>query len=104
MSRTFIAACGLALISFISLSSLAQAPPSADAYVTTSQPSINFGSSISLPVQSGTTSFVRLNLGALPANSSIAKATLRLYVMSMPSLRRVRLMSIGSIAAGVNGA
>jgi hypothetical protein len=31
-------------------------------------------------VQAGTTSYVRLNLGALPANTTIAKATLRLYV------------------------
>src|SRR5450755_4489811 len=80
MLRNFLAAFAVPLVLFLSLSSLAQAPPSADAYVTTSQPSTNFGSSVSLLVEGGTTSFVRLNLGALPANSSIAKATLRLYV------------------------
>jgi hypothetical protein len=43
-------------------------------------PSANFGKSSILPVQSGTTSYVKLDLGAFPANSRIAKATLRLYV------------------------
>jgi hypothetical protein len=59
---------------------LAQAPPSADSYVTTALPATNFGSSPILPVQSGTTSYVQLNLAAFPANAKIAKATLRLYV------------------------
>jgi hypothetical protein len=59
---------------------VAQAPPSADTYVTSAMPASNFGASQILPVQPGTTSFVRLNLGALPANAKIAKATLRLYV------------------------
>ena len=36
-----------------------------------------------MPVQAGTTSFVRLNLGVLPVNSNIAKATLRLYVTAV---------------------
>src|SRR5271169_1836029 len=70
----------LAVLSLIPLSSLAQAPPSADAYVSSTQPATNFGSSIFLPVQAGTTSYVRFNLGALPAKSKIEKATLRLYV------------------------
>ena len=78
MPRNLFAALALALCA--STSSLAQAPPSADAYVTTAQPSANFGSSSLLAVQAGTTSYVRFNLGALPANASIAKATLRLYV------------------------
>ena len=69
-----------ALIVSASLTSFAQAPPSADAYVTSAQPAANFGISALLPVQAGTTSYVRLNLGALPANTTIAKATLRLYV------------------------
>ena len=69
-----------ALIVSASLTSYAQAPPSADAYVTSAQPAANFGISPLLPVQAGTTSYVRLNLGALPANATIAKATLRLYV------------------------
>src|SRR5271165_5090781 len=73
-------ALSIAFLALMSLSSLAQAPPSADAYVTSIQHAANFGSSAILPVQAGTTSYVRLNLGALPANTSIAKATLQLYV------------------------
>ncbi len=80
MPRNSSAALVLTLFSFFSLASFAQAPPSADAYITTAQPSTTFGSSSLLPVQAGTTSYVRLNLSALPANASIVKATLRLYV------------------------
>jgi hypothetical protein len=69
-----------ALIVSASLTCPAQAPPSADAYVTSAQPAANFGNSIMLPVQAGTTSYMRLNLGTLPANATVAKATLRLYV------------------------
>ena len=69
-----------AFISVFTADSLGQAPPSADAYVTTAMPSANFGSSPILPVQAGTSSYVQLNLDAFPANAKIAKATLRLYV------------------------
>jgi hypothetical protein len=69
--------CFLTVFSAITF---AQAPPSADTYVTTAMPMANFGSSSILPVQAGTTSFVQLNLGGFPANARIAKATLRLYV------------------------
>gem|GEM_PF-3301534 len=78
--RNLFFALTVLMVSFISLASLAQAPPSADAYVTTAQPASNFGSSILLPVQAGTVSYVRFNLGSLPANATVAKATLRLYV------------------------
>ena len=78
MQRNLLVA--LALIVSASLASSAQAPPSADAYVISAQPATNFGITALLPVQAGTTSYVRLNLGALPANTTIAKATLRLYV------------------------
>ena len=80
MLRNSCAVIVLAFFSIISLSSYAQAPPSADSYVTASQPAANFGNSSLLPVQAGTNSYVRLNLGALPANANVAKATLRLYV------------------------
>ena len=59
---------------------LAQAPPSADAYVTNLHPAANFGNSALLPVQDGTTSYLRLNLGGFPASANVSKATLRLYV------------------------
>jgi hypothetical protein len=78
MSRNWFAVLALSLCA--SLCGLAQAPPSADAYVTSAQPATNFGNSPLLPVQSGTSSYIRLNLEGLPSNATIAKATLRLYV------------------------
>jgi len=80
MHRNLSAVAVFLLVSFVSLPGVAQAPPSADAFVTNTQPAGNFGSSVLLPVQPGTTSYIQLNLAALPANASIAKATLRLYV------------------------
>jgi hypothetical protein len=64
----------------MSLPLLAQAPPSADTFVSSSTAKTNYGSSIALVVGSGTTSYVRFNLAGIPAGSSISKATLRLYV------------------------
>jgi hypothetical protein len=81
MSRCFVYSLGVLClaISFTNFS-FSQAPPSADSYVTTAMPLGNFASSPILPVQPDTTSYVKLNLGALPSNVRIAKATLRLYV------------------------
>jgi len=55
-------------------------PPAADTYVSNAFPKYNFGSAISLIVQSGTTSYLRFNLATLPPGGSVNKATLRLYV------------------------
>ena len=59
---------------------VAQAPPSADTYVSSSTPKANYGVSPILVVQPGTTTFIQFNLSALPAGASVNKATLRLYV------------------------
>ncbi len=80
MHRYLIVLSLLAIAIMVSISGVAQAPPSADAYVTNTQPVANFGDSPLLAVQAGTTSYIRLNLGVVPANATIAKATLRLYV------------------------
>jgi hypothetical protein len=58
----------------------AQAPPSADTFVSSSTPKTNYGSSIALVVGQGSTSYVQFNLAGIPAGASISKATLRLYV------------------------
>ncbi len=63
-----------------SLVAFAQAPPAADTFSFSAQPSKNFGSQPLLAVQKGATSYLRFNLGALPANASVNKAVLRLYV------------------------
>jgi hypothetical protein len=71
----------IVLLGFAAVLALGQAtPPSADTYVSNSLPKTNFGNSIVLIVQSGVTSYVRFNLGTVPAGASISKATLRLYV------------------------
>ncbi len=58
----------------------AQAPPAADTFSFSAQPNKNFGSQPLLVVQKGATSYLRFNLGGLPANASVTKAVLRLYV------------------------
>jgi hypothetical protein len=70
----------LLCFALLSLHLLAQAPPSADTFVSSSTPKINYGPAIALVVGPGTTSYVRFNLAGIPAGASISKATLRLYV------------------------
>jgi hypothetical protein len=58
----------------------AQAPPSADTFVSSVTPKTNYGTSPILIVQSGATAFIKFDLSALPVGASVSKATLRLYV------------------------
>jgi len=58
----------------------AQAPPSADTFVSSAYPTTNFGSVNSLTVGPGSTSYVQFNLATIPAGATVSKATLRLYV------------------------
>ena len=62
------------------LPTFAQAPPSADTFVSSGTPTTNYGSSIILVVQSGGTTYLKFNLSTLPAGATVSKATLRLYV------------------------
>src|SRR5579859_3083091 len=57
-----------------------EAPPSADTFALSATPRANYGPSPLLPVTSGATSFIQFNLSGLPANATVSKATLRLYV------------------------
>src|SRR5215468_6375225 len=57
-----------------------QSPPSADTFAFSSNPSTNYGGSPQLVVMKGATTFVQFNLSSLPANATVSKATLRLYV------------------------
>jgi len=59
---------------------LSQAPPAADSILVSSKPNQNFGSSSILAVQNGVTSLIQFNLSGIPANASLQKASLRLYV------------------------
>ncbi len=68
------------LVTLTALPSVAQAPPSADTFVSSTTPKVNYGPGISLLVGPGTTSYLQFNLSGFPANATISKATLRLYV------------------------
>ena len=46
------------LVTLTALSSVAQAPPSADTFVSSATPKVNYGSGISLVVNPGTTSYI----------------------------------------------
>jgi|HubBroStandDraft_6_1064221.scaffolds.fasta_scaffold20600_2 hypothetical protein len=67
------------LASTISAAS-AQAPPSADTFVSSNAPTKNFGSQPLLAVQSGTSSYIQFNLSGLPAGVTVTTATVRLFV------------------------
>lgn len=55
-------------IFLLSVSMLAQqAPPSADTFVSSATPTINYGSSIVDVVGSGTTTYMKFNLSGIPA-------------------------------------
>ena len=57
-----------------------QAPPSADAFTLNATAKTNYGQSPLLAVTSGASTFIQFNLSELPANATVSKATLRLYV------------------------
>jgi hypothetical protein len=57
-----------------------QAPPSADTFALSATPKANYGASPLLAVTNGATTFIQFNLSSLPANPTVSKATLRLYV------------------------
>jgi hypothetical protein len=59
---------------------LAQAPPSADTFVSNAFSKTNFGSVGTMNVGPGSTSYVQFNLSAIPTGATVTKATLRLYV------------------------
>src|SRR5438105_526608 len=63
----------------------AQAPPSADSFVSSATAKINYGSSIIMVVAPRTNSFVQFNLSGIPTGATISKATLRLYVDAVVS-------------------
>src|SRR6185436_7638908 len=56
------------------------APPIADTYIASSKTSTNYGSQSALVVQTGTQTFLKFDLSALPSGISVSKATLRLYL------------------------
>jgi len=74
------AALTVALFAAMCTRLFAQAPPSADTFVSSATPKINYGPTIILAVGPGTNSYLQFNLSGIPAGANISKATLRLYV------------------------
>lgn len=70
----------LMTLAYTTYAASAQAPPSADTFVSSSAPAKNFGSQPLLAVQSGTSSYIRFNLSGLPAGATVTTATVRLFV------------------------
>jgi len=70
----------LFLLTLLPSNALAQAPPSADTFVSSATPKTNYGTSPILIVQTGATTFIQFKLSELPAGASVGKAALRLYV------------------------
>ena len=58
----------------------AQAPPSDDTFSNSNNKTQKNGSANLIVVQSGATGYIKFNLGTIPPNATITKATLRLYV------------------------
>src|ERR1700722_3976031 len=75
-----VAGLTIALFAAMCAPLLAQAPSTADTFVSSSTPKLNYGPSIILAGGAGTNSYVQFNLSGIPAGASISKATLRLYV------------------------
>ncbi len=96
-------ACGLlgALLA-LSLPALAQLTPSDDSYVNSKAATTNYGAAKTLDISSAAdTTFIRFDLTAVPSSytgSSIAKATLKLYVNTITP--PAALTSIWSTARG----
>ena len=77
-----------------------QAPPSADTFALSASPKTNYGPSPLLAVTNGATAFMQFNLSGVPANATVSKATLRLYVDASP--RPEALTSTNSTRRGRN--
>jgi hypothetical protein len=71
----------VSLVALTELSSVAQAPPSSDTFVSSATPKINYGPSITLVVGQGTTSYIQFNLSGIPANAAVSKA--RTYLINI---------------------
>jgi hypothetical protein len=68
------------LVCLLSSICVAQAPPVGDAYVVSGSPSKNYGTTTTLAVQNGVTSYIQFNLTAMPSGATVSRATLNLYV------------------------
>jgi hypothetical protein len=80
MSRCLRLSLACLVFSLLSMSMAAQVSIDAAAYVTSSNPNANYPTSDTLPVDAGTTSYIRFSPDTLPSHSCVGKAVLRLHV------------------------
>jgi hypothetical protein len=81
--------CVVLLFIWASTTAFAQITPSGDAYTNTATPTANFGAKTLLDVQSAfQNTYIQFDLSSLPpgyTGANIAKATLKLYVNTVPT-------------------
>jgi len=74
LSVFFRGICWLLCSLVLTLPLLAQAPPSADTFITSTYAKTNFSPSITLAVGQNTIGLVQFNLSGVPANATVSKA------------------------------
>ena len=70
----------LMTLAYTTSAASAQAPPTADTFVSSNSPAKNFGSQPLLAVQPGASSYIRFNLSGLPSGATVSRATVRLFI------------------------
>jgi hypothetical protein len=96
MTKSIWLATTLCCLFFSPVAVFAQAPPTYDTFSYSLQPGKNFGGYPILLVQKDATAYLQFNLSAFPANASVNKAMLRLYVDSVSQSGRVDAYEVDS--------
>src|SRR5689334_3385414 len=83
--------CFTIILWLLSAVSFAQITPSQDAYTSSASPATNYGKAVTLGVSNNATSiqnaYVQFDLSSIPTGytgANVAKATLKLYVNTVP--------------------
>jgi hypothetical protein len=74
----------VSVVAFFALPSQAQVPPAADTQVTISSPTTNYGGATYMTLQQNFYCFIKFNLSGIPADATVQKAVLRVF-MNSPS-------------------
>ena len=80
ISRILVSVLSLPLVAPLMMAQ--SAPPAANSFTDSSNPGVNYGAQTYLPVSNLYTSYLQFNLAPIPTGTTVAKATLRLFVSS----------------------
>src|ERR1035441_1036394 len=94
ISRILVSILSIPLVAPLMMAQ--SAPPAADTYTRSSQATSNFGAQTTLQVRSGYNSYVQFNLAPVPTGTTVAKATLRLFVDSVNTAGSFNLFPVTS--------